>query len=268
MNWRATTLLLIAANLIYWAWTTWIYEPQNNLTDHRFNAETPELVIVAESDSNSQDLASRELLTENNEFIEPLAEAAVLNTATSLGSSEEAPSSIDGQTRGSAGIVEEASISVCHRVGYFVDKAETDKAQAWLNTENLDAVVKTTTENIFAGYWVHLPSYPNAAAAAQVVDALREKNIKDLFVETRLPNRNAISLGLFRQRNGAEQRLKQIQALGFPARIINRELEQTVRWLEFEMDSRKVPPLARIPVTQGQVRRLERQDCLLVNAAE
>jgi len=221
MNWRATTLLLIAANLIYWAWTTWIYEPQNNLTDHRFNAETPELVIVAESDSNSQDLASRELLTENNEFIEPLAEAAVLNTATSLGSSEEAPSSINSQTRGSAGIVEEASISVCHRVGYFVDK-----------------------------------------------DALREKNIKDLFVETRLPNRNAISLGLFRQRNGAEQRLKQIQALGFPARIINRELEQTVRWLEFEMDSRKVPPLARIPVTQGQVRRLERQDCLLVNAAE
>lgn len=263
MNWRSLTLLLIAANFIYWGWNTWIYEPQNNLVNHRFNVDTPELVIVDEV-STSALIASEESPSRENTsevIIDGAIEVTTLTTDAALGSADELKPVESND-------IATPVLKVCHRVGFFTDKSETERAQAWLLTENLTSLVQTSTENVFAGYWVHLPAYPNSEAAAQVVTALQEKNIKDLFVETRQPNQNAISLGLFRQRNGAEQRLKQIQALGFPAKIINREPEQTVYWLDIEVDEGQVPPLARIPVTEGQVRRLERRECRLESLGE
>lgn len=252
MNWRALALLVIAANCIYWAWNTWIVVPSQRFTDHSFKADTPELVIVPEQRTAPR-LERVTQLSSNTSTSSTNADASS-ETATDV-------DNLSTETPGNPIDVALQNISACHRVGYFVNRAEADAASAWLNIEGIETTSKTAKQNVFAGYWVHLPAYPNQAAAAQVVTALQDKNIKDLFVETRAPNQNAISLGLFRQRTGAEQRLKQIQALGFPAKIINREPEQTVYWLEFELENNRQIPLARIPVAEGQVRRLERQDC-------
>ena len=174
MNWRILTLLLIAANFIYWAWNTWIYEPQKNLTDHRFESGIPELMIVSEvlrkADSVSNELVESSLV--GNSVVDPDIDNSAKNVRE-LHSEKPLMEPV---------LVDSGVHRLCHRVGYFEDEGETNKARLRLESEGIKADAKKAFESVFAGYWVHLQAYPNTAAAAQVVDALKEKNIQDLFL--------------------------------------------------------------------------------------
>jgi len=273
MNWRSITLLLISINFVYWAWNTWIVLPSSNPPNHPLSQETPRLKLADETQLNTEALQSSTSLvsqidqtiqatdqTDETNTQELTAEIAGNNDIEQFEYQDNAPSS-STQTLETQAVQE-----VCHRIGYFSNDAELQTVTGWFREEGISVSQVQTIENVFIGYWVHLPAYPNQAAAQQVVSALREKGIQDLFVELRAPHTNAISLGLFKQKSGADRRLKQLQTLGFPAKIANREPEQTVNWLEFDLDINQEVPLARIPVSQGQVRRLERRACEDVNS--
>lgn len=75
------------------------------------------------------------------------------------------------------------------------------------------------------GYWVMHPALPNRAAAERKASELRGLGVTDLFVmndDSAYPN--AISLGLFKSREKADDHLKELRAKGVQAaRVILRE---------------------------------------------
>ncbi|NNC97656.1 MAG: SPOR domain-containing protein [Gammaproteobacteria bacterium] len=247
MNWRNLTLLLILANLLYYSWTSWIVQPEIVGVNNQSLSGVPllELRTGPESELGSgalTALTNPDLEIESGGLVDPSLPVTV---------------DID-----SGEIIEpEAPSEVCRQLGAFLTEQDADTAASWFVSQGFPSNKKIELENVWQGYWVYLPKYPNRDAAIQVVEALRAKGIKDMFIEIASPHRNAVSLGLYRQRSGAETRARQIQAQGYAARIGNKEREQAVFWLEMQSAPDREIPIEGLATPSGQVRRIEIKTC-------
>lgn len=239
MNWRTISLLLILANLFYWAWSTWIVQPDIiGLEDHRI-ASVPKLVLISKAELEAQQ-------TNKNAYV---AQAAAIT-----------PEAIPAGVSSSLSTDEESSELICQRIGSFLDDQIATAAAQWLRQEGIAAEKIPGSEKVL-GYRVYLPKYPVREAAVLVVEALREKGVDDLFIETEAPHINSVSLGLYLQRSGAERRARQIQSLGYPTRIGNKETEQQVYWVDIQVQSGREIPLNQLQAPVGQVQRLKIVSC-------
>ncbi len=239
MNWRTVSLLLILANLFYWAWTAWIVQPNIvGLEDHRIES-VPKLVLISQGELEAQK-------ANTNAFVAKPVEIS--------------PDSVPTGVSASLSVNTEPAGLICQRIGSFIDDQVATAAAQWLRQEGIQAQKKAGKEKV-TGFWVYLPKYPVRDAAVQVVEALREKGIDDLFIETSAPYTNSVSLGLYLQRSGAERRARQIQVLGYPTRIGNKDTEQQVFWVDIQVESGREIPLNRLQAPVGQVQRLKIRAC-------
>ncbi len=87
--------------------------------------------------------------------------------------------------------------------------------------------VKHSRIRVPAGYYVLVPAQSSREQARAIARRLREKGVRDSWVFSSGPLKNAISLGMFSREENAQRRLEEIRRLGFPA-----ELQQRHRSLE------------------------------------
>jgi hypothetical protein len=102
---------------------------------------------------------------------------------------------------------------------------------------------------VIASYWVFLPPAANRAAADQRLAELKASGIKDLSVIDSGPQRNAISLGVFRGEEAARNRLASLQAQG----LANARLEPRTQSVQQTM------LVVRDPTAQAMTRLKELQ---------
>ena len=239
MNWRTISLLLILANLFYWAWSTWIVQPDIvGLEDHRIES-VPKLVLISEAELEAQKANI------NAYVVKPV---------------EINPESVPDGVSASLSLEGESSELICQRIGSFLEDQVASAAAQWLRQEGIAAEKVSGSEKVL-GYRVYLPKYPVRDAAISVVEALRKKGVDDLYIETEAPHANSVSLGLYLQRSGAERRARQIQSLGYPTRIGNKETEQQVFWVDIQVESGREIPLNQLQAPVGQVQRLKINSC-------
>jgi len=286
MNWRSLALLLILANFLYWAWQAWVVQPEIvGLEDHGISsASLLELVPqngVASTQTHEVELstglsgASVELSLPTNvptqEQNKPKAttdkpSSVVESKPSQAAVSPTASAATSENTKNQTATTAEVSAStsgqkVCRSIGVFTSEKEVDEAAVWLRDKGIQGKKKSKEDTVWLGYWVYLPKYSSREAAAKVVTELKAKKIKDIFIESKPPNRNVISLGLYKQRKGAETRLKQIVGEDYPAKIGKKERKQTVFWLEAQVGANQVIPIQNLPSPGGQVRRIEVKAC-------
>jgi hypothetical protein len=82
------------------------------------------------------------------------------------------------------------------------------------------------------GWWVYLPAAANRAQALEQARQLGAHDIQDYFVVGSGDQANTISLGLFRDPANARNRLNQVLAAGFPARLSERNESVPEYWLD------------------------------------
>lgn len=82
-------------------------------------------------------------------------------------------------------------------------------------------------------YWVMLPPFRSAAAAAPMLERLRAAGVRDYYLVRSGENLNAISLGLYSTREAAERRNQQMHAIGFSSRVEVVSSPVVHWWLEF-----------------------------------
>jgi len=238
MNWRTIGLLLILANLFYWAWNAFITQPDIEGVQNHHIKNVPQLLLISQAELDQQKANSSAYV----------AKAAEISPSS-------VPSGVSASLSGG-----ESSALICQRIGSFFDDQVATAAAQWLQQEGIAAEKKSGTETT-TGYWVYLPKYPVRDAAVKVVEALRKKGIDDLFIETAAPFANSVSLGLYLQRSGAERRARQIQSLGYPTRIGSKDTEQRVFWVDIQVESGREIPLNRLRSPTGQVQRLKIKSC-------
>lgn len=131
--------------------------------------------------------------------------------------------------------------------------SEGDKARALASLEPLDLAKLMTQKKVevIASYWVYLPPATNRAAADKRLGELKANGVKDLSVIESGPQRNAISLGVFRGEDAARGRLAALQPLG----LADAKLEprtQSVQQTVLVVRDPTAQAMAKIKELQGE----------------
>ena len=118
----------------------------------------------------------------------------------------------------------------CARVGPLTPEAASAlTARMPVFVQLLSEVTEEVDE--VDSYYVMIPPLPSRSAGLETLAALEAAGITDTWLFRRGPRRNAISLGVFRQRRIAERRLRNVAAKGFEARLVERTRRREVRQL-------------------------------------
>ncbi len=215
--------LLLAVNLLLFYWVT----QQTDQEDHLLSevaTNMPPLRLLSET--TPQVVAEPSVVVENEKPMKESSKAAVTQKTEPV-----VPSPLR------AVFLELA----CYSLGPFLEEKSVQSASSTLKILGVVTTYKLETRQEVSGYWVYIPPLPSRADARKVISMLKKRGIKDFLIVSNGLKKNAISLGFFRTRDGAQQHQTRMQALG-----LNPILEVSYReiagyWLDFS--SPNTPPL-------------------------
>lgn len=122
---------------------------------------------------------------------------------------------------------------VCMSIGPFSNSSDVRAAMVALTPLTRRIQFRDAQLQRSRGWWVYLPTYPNQDEALEAARKLAERGIKDYYVISAGDQQNTISLGLFRERSGAERRQAELQSLGLQTQIGERTDVTPAYWIDF-----------------------------------
>lgn len=125
---------------------------------------------------------------------------------------------------------------VCLQLGPWVTQVDVRRALNVLTPAVNRIQFRETREVIRRGYRVFLASPGSREQALAVARQLSARGLTDYYVVTAGDDQNSISLGLFRDENNANSRLRQVRAQGFDAQLEPRNDELPQYWLDIDVD--------------------------------
>lgn len=112
-----------------------------------------------------------------------------------------------------------ARLPLCLSAGPFDQQADADRKAQALRSAGLEVAVDQRTSKINMGHKVVSEWLPNRAAAVAYVERLVAAGVRDLY----LPKRRKtvrVALGLYKRKKVAIERVEELSALGFKAKIV------------------------------------------------
>lgn len=251
---RVLALSLLLANLLFLAWQYWIKdEPVPPADPYR---GLPALQLAART-AGDPPVTPAQAKTDAEAVVEPADPSGVPQDA------DAAEPSAAGSTAVDPGTPEVAAPAplVCVSLGPFPAQADADAASASLAGQGFGVSQRSSEGEIWQGYWVYLPPFPDRVAARRALALLESKGISDAYIIPGGEDQHAISLGLFSERQRAERRQQQIAAKGVRPGIADSRRTGTVHWLDVTVpDPALVDPLAFRSVSD-QILRLRTTPC-------
>jgi hypothetical protein len=206
---RYLIYLLVIANLAFWAW----YPP------------SPQPMPKDRALSLPPGVESLVLLRERGAAeVTDLPEAGVLEVSEAV---EEAVAPVEEPPSEPGPPEREVVADRCYSIGPFMAEQDQAAAAASLRRAGLEVKPRSSDVQEPIGYWVYLPAMP-AEESRRVAAALTRQGISDYFIG----RQNYISLGAFSAKPAAEERRRQIAALGYEPRLDPRFRTRTGFWLD------------------------------------
>lgn len=122
----------------------------------------------------------------------------------------------------------------CYRLGPIDAANQVASLGAALTGRGLSYIQRNDTVRAESGYWVHLPPAASRAAAEARLRELRKAGVKDIYIAPDKGQDHTVSLGVFKERDNAERRLRELTARGIKARLDTRFEVRTRHWLEVQ----------------------------------
>lgn len=101
----------------------------------------------------------------------------------------------------------------CFSVGAIADKASARAFVRWLQKKGAKEISQGEQQGKRLTYWVMLPAYSSRAKANEAAEILSNKRIRDFFIVRSGEHENAVSLGVFSTKEGAQRRYQEISNL-------------------------------------------------------
>ena len=111
----------------------------------------------------------------------------------------------------------------CFTLGPFDSRQPAETLAVRLVAAGLHAEAREEEEEVVADYWVYLPAR-TPEEARLLLDRVAAEGIVDRYLDSK---RHLVSLGLYRYRNMAERRRRELEALGFSPRVEPRKRRRT-----------------------------------------
>lgn len=168
-----------------------------------------------------------------------------------------APSTDPVQVVAEAAAVPASAPQRCASLGPFAERALLDQARQRAGSALAAAAVREVAGSASSSYRVMLPPAANREAAQATVKRIVAAGISDYFIIGQGELANAVALGQFRNRDGAQRRLDQLQEAGFPARIVASEPAPSRWWLDARLSDGVSPAQARQALGSERVQSLD-----------
>ncbi|MDH5394876.1 MAG: hypothetical protein OEW97_01260 [Gammaproteobacteria bacterium] len=131
---------------------------------------------------------------------------------------------------------------LCFSLGPFTKETEANSAQTAIKIKNVETTRIRLRDTSLSGYWVILPAAESRQAALKQVAQLKKHKITDYFLVATGAYENAVSLGVYSQKNLARRRVDEIIRLGFVPRMESVALPRKVYWLNWYKNSKAQLP--------------------------
>ena len=129
----------------------------------------------------------------------------------------------------------------CYSIGPFYEENAVKSASSTLTGLGLVTSHKSEVRKELSGFWVYIPPLPSRDEARKVIGMLKQRGLKDFLIVSNGDKRNAISLGFFSTRDGAQQHQTRMKAIGLNSVLEEAYKETNGYWLDFS--SPNTPPL-------------------------
>ena len=160
------------------------------------------------------------------------AERKDLATVTTLPAPDTAPAAATHAAAAPATGAAALAAQACVSYGPFPSADAAGQGMTRLKGAGLSVSQRTVPGKAKLGYWVYLPPFGSRKEADAASDMLKKRGVKDIYVVADEANRNAVSLGVFSQKDGAIQREKEIKKMGFKSQMAERFREEARYWLD------------------------------------
>jgi hypothetical protein len=118
----------------------------------------------------------------------------------------------------------------CFSLGPFADKARAQAAVATLGADLLRPHLREVPPRAASSYRVILPPAATREEAQATAKRIADAGFGDYFVMGQGEEANAIALGQYRSREGAERRQSALVEAGFPAQLLASGGEEASSW--------------------------------------
>ena len=136
--------------------------------------------------------------------------------------------------------------AVCYSLGPFDGLPQAENISEKLKDLGAFTQERSETAESPIGYWVYLPSYNSWKDAKDKVVMLEGKGFKDMFIVGRGTMKNAVSLGLFKNEDGAKSRVGELKKIGEKPKIQTQYKQQDQYWIDIDVEPGKDQVVATI----------------------
>lgn len=208
---RYLIYLLVIANLVFWAWYPAPPPPMPRDAALSLPPGVESLVLLREREQDPKPAETDPPLASEPQASEAPGDDVPL---------EETPPEPEP-------VAEEVPVDRCYSIGPFMAAEDQAAAAASLRRAGLEVKPRSSDVQEPIGYWVYLPAMASEEAR-RVAAALTRQGVSDYFIG----KQNYISLGAFSAKPAAEERRRQITALGYEPRLDPRFRTRTAFWLD------------------------------------
>jgi hypothetical protein len=193
---RALFLVLLLANLLYFAWTRWVVPPPPATRVVAASATVPLRPIRLQHEAQ---------------------DAATLRAA--------------GQ---GADVAADVAAASCVSVGPFADEAQANAGADGLRRLGFASRLRTAQDEVRVGYWVRVPHFATAADAEGALAAVRAAGLTDAYVVADEPPGTAVSIGVYADAARAAEVAATATRAGFAPETSDRVRTLDVFWLDVD----------------------------------
>lgn len=135
----------------------------------------------------------------------------------------------------------------CYAVGPFSSYSKAMSIAERLTEGQVAHTLRKKEERHPTGYWIYLPASQSREEAKKVLRNMHAAGI-DSFIVLNGKHKNAISVGVYNNKQAAVRRTKELNNKGFPVKIAERLGDKIVYWLDIKEAK---PDIAKISVILG-----------------
>lgn len=230
---RNLVLLLLLANIVFFAWNHWVAEPPaNGATQFRESELGPRLELVEEPSGEPVGEAGDELQPSAEEPSQGDAAQADEAPDTEFPADDPAPPARERAAERPPA----APVAACLSVGPFSAAESGEEVLARVRGLGGDAELRSVTEEVFLGHWVQIRNIPTREESNRQVAVLQEAGFEDAYPLPEDDGERTISLGLFSDEERAERLREQTAELGLNPEVVPQTRETTTWWVDVRLD--------------------------------
>ena len=219
---RNLLIALVAANLLFFAWSHWADKP----------ARTTGGPAAQDGGSGAAPASGK-----------------VAASAAAPGNANDAADPAAGAGADNA----PPGPALCTSLGPFADGVAADRAAALLAGAGKASRPRGAPTPLADGYWVYVGGLRDAAEQRRTLAAIKRAGIDDSFA---MPDdaQFRVSVGIFSERERAEQRARRVRGLALDAQIEEHFKLQATQWLDFTglaPAALQAPQLAALGITDA-----------------